>query len=289
MKVKNSSIFLSVSFISTSVFSMDQSLIDQAKKVTQQMLECTRPIYEKKALEVLSHSPFEEHAINGPAFLDGVKNPAQRGIDGFYMLADLCKQRFTPLLEMLLQSKRACPNSSYTLRNGICITLLTEAIDMSLDVRSSSLPNRYSAVEVLLKYGADPNKDSISMGDHKRCIGKPEEEIYCMKSPLHRSIEGLNEELARILLSNNALPDKYSQKCTPVMHAGLCFLDSRNFENKMKAYRILQVLLDKGADINNPSGVPYQENAITTPMQFAKDKKLKEIIALFEQYQQGKK
>lgn len=69
-------------------------------------------------------------------------------------------------------------------------------------------------------------------------------------------------------------------------HYNCCHSDYR-FEDKMRAYKILQALLDKKADVLKPSTTP--EGKIATPMQFAKDKKLSEIVALFEEYQQGKK
>ena len=276
--MKINTLFLSALFISISVFAMDPSIKDQAKKVVQQMLECTRPIYEKKALQMLSHERFAEHS--------SYESPEARS---FFMLVELCDERYAPLLEALLQSKKASANTSLTLATGTRFTLLTEAIAKS-EKNISSCHNRYLAVEVLLKYGADVNQESITLEEKSYCSINPEKQISLfINTPLHRAIWYLNKDLMELLLSNNAQPDKCSQKFTPLMHVMQYWNPGSIFEVKMKAYLMLKDLLDKKADVNAPSGLPREENRITTPMQYAKDKNLPEIVALFEQYQRGKK
>lgn len=272
--------------ILTSVFSMDLPIKDQAKDIVQKMLECTRPIYEAKVEQVLNQGIFPEHSIFDYKRDSKLSDEAD---ERFGMLADLCDSRHLPLLEVLLQSKKASANTSLILATGTRITLFTEAIDRSLK-SASSKSNRFSAVELLLRYGADPNQESMSLSNRTSCEQYNADEKPFINTPLFRAISYFNENLVKLLLSHKALPDKYSQKISPLMamtyHYNCCHSDYR-FEDKMRAYKILQALLDKKADVLKPSTTP--EGKIATPMQFAKDKKLSEIVALFEEYQQGKK
>ena len=244
--MKRNTLFLSVLFIST-VFAMDPSIKDQTQEIVQKMLDRTRPMYENKVEQVLNKGTFAEHSLFDP------KRDAEFSREAytrFGMLADLCDHRYIPLLETLLQSKKASANTSLTLATGTRITLFTEAIVRSVK-DTSSLHNRFSAVELLLSHGADPNQEGISLSEHDFCRNKNYKDEICLNTPLFRYIADFNEDLVKLLLSYDALPDKHSQKVSPLMqmlfHYDCC--NGFRIEDKMKAYKILQALLDKKADV----------------------------------------
>ena len=123
----------------------------------------------------------------------------------------------------------------------------------------------------------------------------PSQQQYLVRTHLESAVAERELEQVRLLLRFNADPNQYSRKQVPLIYAiydfrwckDLTKIDQKFFEKQMRQYQIIEELLKKGADIYKSS--ESRLGKITTPMEYAQQYGLPEIVTLFEQYQRGKK
>jgi len=251
---------------------------DEVQQITDELLLASRSKYEKRVKDLLHHQPFKEN----PGYFDYLK------------IADLCSPQYASLLQRLLEKKIVKPNTSFS-SNGITLNLLSEAVHFSIYFSTDFTPkNRLNAVKVLLEAGAHTNKACVP---YKALNEKPSEwevrDGNAAVTPLTRAIILCDEELASLLLQYHGTKDSISYEMTPIMHALGRYVGHKKACGMsgltISEYKMVELLVKFGADLNIPSKYEFEGNKVCTPMQLACESGCTEIVALFEKYQTSKK